>query len=110
MILNYTPHPVTVLLPDGTRRTYPSQGTARVACTTLPVLAPNGTPLTVDGVPVTCLHYGAVEGLPDFDPPTRYIVSRMVAECLHRPDLLVPGGQVRDEEGRVIGCTSFDLI
>ena len=69
----------------------------------------------INGVTVPRTHtvYGQVEGLPDPTPGVIYIVSGMIVSALasqgiHRDDLLVPGMQVRDEAGRVIGCRSLD--
>ena len=51
---------------------------------------------------------GCVEGLPAKDVDTVYIVSSMVREELpDRDDLWSPTSFVRDEEGRIIGCTAF---
>lgn len=39
-----------------------------------------------------------------------YIVSRMVANALpNRKDLLVPNELVRDDQGNIIGCRSFEV-
>lgn len=110
-VRNYTPHPVTIIHGDGTTTTYPSEGIARVTCNSKVVG-------TLNGVPLTQPSYGKIEGLPDPEPGVFLIVSRMIQMAAQheaakdpakfRGDLLVPGGQVRDEEGRVIGCTSFD--
>ena len=85
-IINLTPHPVTVL--DGPHEgTYPSAGIARV-----------------DGLP-----HGPIVGLPDPAEGVRYVVSVLVAEAVivangRRNDIFVPGDQVRDESGRIVGC------
>ena len=83
MIVNLTPH--AVMVGEGPHAgTWPSSGVARVA--TLPL--------------------GPVVGLPAPKRGTLYIVSLIVAERLPmRGDLRVPGDQLRDAEGRVIGAT-----
>lgn len=84
-IKNYTPHPINVT--EGPLRgSYPSEGLARV-----------------DGLPL-----GEVVGLPAPVRGVRYVVSILVAERLpDRDDLLVPGEQVRDAAGRIVGCRSL---
>ena len=64
---------------------------------------------TLNGVPITETVFGEVTGLPPETEGTYYIVSRMVASAAsERRDLLVPGLQVRDEQGRGVGCKSLD--
>lgn len=86
-IINLTPHPIVIVAGD-LAGTYPSQGCARVI-----------------GLPD-----GPVVDLPPERPTgPRYIVSVIVAERLpDRSDLLVPGMQVRDDEGRIVGAA--DLV
>lgn len=50
----------------------------------------------------------AVEDLPPEDG-TLYIVPKIVSEHTNRDDFLVPD-TVRDEDGRVIGCTALSEI
>lgn len=62
------------------------------------------------GIPLTSTVYGDLEGLPDEQSGVYYIVSGLVkAACPERKDLLVPSEQLRDEQGRVIGCKSFSI-
>ena len=52
--------------------------------------------------------YGEVMGLPDPKPNTVYVVSGMVNSATpERTDVVSPGEQLRDEEGRPIGCIGF---
>ena len=102
-IKNLTPHDVRVLN-DNTEVvvTLNSEGIARVSSETQVVD-------TLNGVPITETVFGEVTGLPPETEGTYYIVSRMVASAASdRRDLLVPGLQVRDEQGRVVGCKSLD--
>jgi hypothetical protein len=63
------------------------------------------------GYPIYRTVLGAVEGLPDPAPDTRYIVSRTVAEaCPDRDDLLIPDDTVRDEAGRIVACRGFATV
>lgn len=86
-IINLTPHPLTMIDDDGNVvGSYESAGIARV-----------------DSLPL-----GDVVGLPEPEEGTVYVVSVLVAERLpHRNDLRVPGGQVRDGDGRIVGCRSL---
>lgn len=60
-------------------------------------------------VPIGRAEWGQVVGLPDPDPNTYHIVSVIVVEAALDAgrtidDLLVPGDQVRDGKGRIVGC------
>jgi len=109
MLVNLTPHAITLRGPDGTDTTVPPSGTvARVAS------AP-GVPQTVDGCPVpvyTPQTWGEVQGLPAAEAGTLLIVSALVLGRLAgaRPDCVAPGtgpadGAVRDDAGRVVAVT-----
>lgn len=102
-IKNLTPHDVRVLNNNNeVVVTLNSEGIARVSSETKVVD-------TLNGVPITETVFGEVTGLPPETEGTYYIVSRMVASAAsERHDLLVPGLQVRDEQGRVVGCKSLD--
>lgn len=61
----------------------------------------------VDGVPVEVTHVAGVEGLPDREDGTFYIVPQPVAKVSQRPDLVTPDtgpSAVRDERGNVYAC------
>lgn len=58
--------------------------------------------------PIVTQTTGEVEGLPESEDGTMYIVSRMVFEASDRFDLLVPDTgktAVRDNNGRILGVT-----
>jgi hypothetical protein len=64
-----------------------------------------------------CLVCGAQDG--HHSPPRAlavyYVVSSLAAEAARRSgrttvDLLVPGQQIRDEDGRIIGCGSLTRV
>lgn len=104
-IFNYTPHDVVLYNEDATEivKVFPSVGTIRLASTTEPAGE-------FDGVPLTKTVYGKPEGLPECQEDVCLIVSAMVKNaCPGRGDLLVPGEQVRDDKGRVIGCKSLGI-
>lgn len=110
-VINLTPHTINLVAEDGTQLlSLESQGVARVASTTEVVGY-----LQVGGVamPQTHTTFGEVEGLPDPTSGVGYVVSNMIISALaqqgiRRTDLFTPGLQVRDEQGRVIGCRSLD--
>ena len=61
-------------------------------------------------IPITETVFGEVENLPAPKENTYFIVSRLVlSACKDRKDLLVPNELVRDEEGNIIGCSSFSV-
>lgn len=109
-IINLTPHTVTVFDGDTVVLSIESAGVARVASFTEQV-----GQIQIGEVVVTRTHttFGEVEGLPAQAPGVGYIVSNMIISALaqqgiRRDDLFTPGMQVRDDQGRVIGCRSLD--
>lgn len=101
------PDPADILVearkgPDG------KSAPARVSTTPGGALAPIGGMPTFDRT-----HYGAVEGLPEPQPGTIYLVSALIAgrpEVAGRDDVFVPGtgpkdGTVRDANGQVYAVT-----
>jgi hypothetical protein len=109
--LNVTPHTVGFFDEEATPLLeVPSTGLARVSARTSVV-----GHLRINGVliPQTHTEYGEIEGLPDQVEGRIIIVSGMIISALaqqgiHRDDLFVPGMQIRDDAGRVIGCRSLD--
>lgn len=106
-IINMTPHTITVVSANEVVATFPSEGVVRVASKEVVVG-------DINGIPQTATEYGAVEGLPAQTNDTIYIVSRLVLAALEkagitRSDLRVPGMQVRNEAGQVVGCKSLAL-
>lgn len=109
-LVNLTPHTVIVFDGDTVVLSIESSGVARVSSDTEVVGY-----LQVGGVAVPQTHtiFGKIEGLPEPTPGVGYIVSNMIVSALaqqgiHRDDLFTPGLQVRDDQGRVIGCQSLD--
>ena len=104
--VNLTPHPITLRGEGGDQVIQPSGEVARVSQTPGEEIgAVNGIP--VYSAPVT----GAVEGLPQPQDDTVYIVSGMVlAHCQGREDVFGPGtgpkdGAVRNEKGHIVAVT-----
>src|SRR5690606_30167316 len=99
---NLTPHTLTIITGSGAVAISPSGMVARVAVT-----RDSAGTVTIDrvAVPISRTTYGAVEGLPDPEPDTLYVVSAIVAAAARdRNDLVVPDGLIRDDQGRVIGA------
>lgn len=109
-LVNLTPHPVTLRLPDGTDLTLdPAPEPARVS--TLNADSPASEWATVPVPVVPFPPYGPVEGLPLPTPGKSYIVSLLVlARCAGRTDVFAPAtgpkdGCIRDDKGQVVAVT-----
>ena|SRR3972149_9664061 len=61
----------------------------------------------VNGIPIIHETFGVVEGLPEPQPDTVYIVGLLTAQATHRTDVLTIGETVRNNKGQVIGAKSF---
>lgn len=60
------------------------------------------------GIKITGTNFQGVEDMPDEEPGTFFIVSRLVKQAFpNRRDLLVPNEIVRDDDGNIIGCRSL---
>lgn len=105
MIKNLTPHAVRIVLKDGTEHVYEPTDLARVSQESVIVGE-------IDGVEIVKIKYGQVEGLPDPDGETQYIVSFLTAQAAFAngrttDDLLLTADLIRDDEGRIVGCRQF---
>lgn len=102
-IVNLTPHAINIV---GGPTFEPSGEVARISSTNQ-----NAGELLVNGesIPLITQQFGEVVGLPEEKEGTMFIVSSLIFSNTERKDLLVPGEQVRDEDGRVIGCKSFQV-
>lgn len=106
-IINRTPHDI-VIDPRGGKRITLSADPANLARVESSALA--CTPL--GGVPICSMRWGDIIGLPSPRKGVFHVVSVVVAAaacCNGRgaSDLLVPGEQVRDPAGRIIGARSL---
>lgn len=105
-VINLTPHAVTVIPESGEPITFPASGSvARIR-------EASGTPTwlhTANGtVPLSVVSYvDRVDDLPDPEPGVIYLVSRVTAAAVDRPDLAFPQGELRDERGTIIGCRAL---
>ena len=102
-VVNLTPHTLNVVNIQGDVVVIPSEGIARVATSTEEVA-------TICGFAISKSTFGNVEGLPEPQDHTYYVVSRLVLQALpERNDLLRPGELVRDAGGNVIGCKGLSI-
>ncbi len=106
MLINLTPHEVTIL-DEGNKVLKvikPSGAVARISTSTKEMEP-------IDGVKITLTTFDHVNGLPDSEFGTFFIVSQMVKNsplCIYRKDLLVPSEVVRDN-GKILGCKSLGM-
>ena len=115
--VNTTPHAITILadesLGGGSVTIDTSDVSIRVASETTCDEVTFVGPLLVEirkrkFTSVTYSEGGVEMPLPPEQEGVRYIVSRITAEALPgRSDLLMVDGTVRDDDGRIIGCTGF---
>lgn len=101
---NLTPHALTVLDADGGEAFFPPEGApARVTVKTVtrPELA---------GFRLQAQEFGQVEGLPEPQEGTIYIVSALVlAQCKGRSDVVAPdtGKDAIRENGQIVAVRGF---
>lgn len=101
-VINLTPHDVVVWLdddPDGVKMRYPASGeVARLGTVPLGTQYYRGV-----GVPVELVEFHHLLKPPPADGHW-YIVSLPTALASPRDDFLVPYLEVRDDDGRIVGC------
>ena len=111
--VNTTPHAITILADGGSVTIDSSDVSIRVASETTCDEVTFVGPLLVEirkrqFTSVTYSEGGVEMPLPNQQEGVLYIVSRITAEALPgRSDLLMVDGTVRDDDGRIIGCTGF---
>lgn len=110
-IINLTAHTINVIL-EGNEIAYPSQGLARVKTEEKEICK-------INDIPVVKTVYTTVEGLPDQQENTVYLVSTLVLQALKangikRPDCLAPNtgvsGAIRDDQGRIVAVRGFQVL
>ena len=106
-LINLTPHPLTIVGADGEilLNRAPDGPMARCAEDRAEV----GTVDLPGGaqVPLRVVGFGVVTGLPTPRDGVLYVVSRATAEAAGRDDVVYPDEQVRDADGRIIGCRAL---
>lgn len=105
-IINLTPHPVTVDPGGPGEITFPASGVfARIREVKGDLLN-----IPVDGRRVALQEVSYADEVEGLAAPTDgvvYLVSRVTAAAVKRPDLVFPHDEVRDEEGQIIGCRAL---
>lgn len=107
-LVNLNPHEVTIVRGEAAMRLPAAQIPARCRET----LTPTGS-FDLDGttIPLYLSSFGDVEGLPDPQPDTWFVVSRPLAESMpHRADLVVPAMVVRNDGGQVVACRGLARV
>ncbi|AVF26395.1 hypothetical protein [Paenibacillus larvae] len=104
-VVNLTPHELTILDENNNViHRIPSSGFARAHQTREHIG-------DINGIPAYKTSFGEVEGLPAPQEDVIYVVSALTAQAApHRDDLYIPDNQVRDAEGRIIGCRALGQI
>ena len=103
MIINKTPHAITIVNIDGeVLLSIPSDGAPIRLATKTVAKEP------IEGIPTSVTEFGEATGLPDFQEGVYYIVSQLIKGAFpERKDLLVPAEMARDANGNIIGCRSL---
>ena len=118
MIINATPHKITLVSKQGVQQDSKKQFLAETVeilkeippSGILPRVSMSNSPAgEIDGIPVESVIYGEIEGLPDAQEGVYYIVSGLVAAAaakVGRTDCLAPGALVRDKNNPavILGC------
>lgn len=111
-IINCCPHPIVFRSEDGSEMVFPkSEHQARVLETATP------SEIDRETLPVYVGKFGEIDGLPEPQPGTMFIVSGLVLAALKdqgstRTDVISPGTgpgdkTIRDEKGQIIAVTRF---
>lgn len=105
-IINLTPH---VLVCAGI--SIPSAGVARAAEISVQI---DEVETEAGKIPVFKTRFGEPFNLPAPQAGTGYVVSSLTAAAVkqffpNRKDIYVPGKQIRDDAGRVVGCEGLAI-
>lgn len=107
-IINLTPHDINVYKDDKILLTLTSQGIARAESKSEVIGE-------VNGIPITKVSFGEPIDLPEPKEDVYLLVSRITIESAKNhgrttKDLLTTDNLVRDDNGKVIGCSSFSKM
>jgi len=109
-LVNLTPHELVVMTSSGEKITLPPSG--RVAR----VSVKQEIVFYINNIPVVKTMFSDVQGLPEPQQDTVYIVSTLVLTALKgsRNDVIAPDtspdGVIRDESGKIIAVKRFQVI
>jgi hypothetical protein len=118
MIINATPHTITLVSKQGIEQDSKKQFLAETveviksipSSGILPRVSMSNSPAgEIDRIPIESVIYGEIEGLPEYQEEVYYIVSGLVATAaakIGRTDCLAPGALVRDKNNPslILGC------
>jgi len=111
-VVNLTPHQVNLVIDGDVVASLPSAGVARADQTDKVVgsLELNGSTIAVVET-----VFGEVVDLPEPTEGVSFVVSFITANAARgqgrsTTDLLVTSGPVRDDQGRIIGCTRLARV
>ena len=111
LIVNKTPHPITLVLEDGAKITLepvlptPRVSSSSVKTASYTITDGEGTEHVITREAPT---FGEIVDLPEPEEGVIYVVSMLVAaRAKGRTDLVSPGRQLRNEAGQVIGCAGL---
>lgn len=103
-IINLTPHPLNIYSNGKQVESIPSSGIVRVKEEKLNIGI-------INGIPLVKKKFTEAEGLPEKKSDTVYFVSIIVMQALpNRTDLITSSNLVRDENGRILGCSEFSQL
>ena len=104
-IVNLCRHPLFVLLEDGKSVRVPAaESSASVDLEDYVVDE-------VDGISIYRRKATRFHNLPEPEPGTYFVVSRIVADhCRERSDLVAPTDLIKDSKKHVVGCQSFVIL
>ena len=110
-IINLTPHQINFYDEDGENLLMSVEASGEVARVKQESILLGGLEVEGNIFKVFTNHFSEVYGLPAPKEDTIYIVSNLVAQrCKDRDDVYIVNGTVRDESGRIIGCTSLAKV
>lgn len=101
-VVNLTPHELNIVGEQSV--TIPPSGQVARAAETTEIVG------SVAGIPIIHKTFGKVEGLPEPQPDTVFVVSLLVAQAVKRADVLTIGETIRNEKGQVIGAKSLAVM
>jgi len=104
-IINCTPHDIVIIKTNGEKLILQKSSNPARCESSREVVG------HINGIPINVTKFGKTYNLPDPQPNTVFIVSRIVAESnRHRSDLFIVDETVRDENGVIIGCKSLARV
>jgi hypothetical protein len=99
--VNLTPHTINIHSNGNVTNLAPSGNIARVSTN-------YQHSNTVSGINIYGCVYGDIDGLPDSQDNTIYIVSGVVKSAVpDRLDVMSPGELIRNNDGKPIGCNGL---